>query len=147
MHWIIKQFTERALPCVINTHDPYQGRRDPLSEREYYFLRCKQTLVLTGCTFLNLSSGNNVSREYGAASLPVDECTAVVYIQYSHVEFVRLIEACSKIGNILLFHFFCHLFWVCLLLVSAFREVLEMVLASFWSHDCNRKKARQLSIR
>lgn len=33
MCWIIiiKQLTERALLCVINTHDPYQGHRDPLS--------------------------------------------------------------------------------------------------------------------
>lgn len=37
MCWIIliKQFTERALLCVINTHDPYQGRRDPLSFSYY----------------------------------------------------------------------------------------------------------------
>lgn len=30
---IVKQFTERALLDIINTRGPYNGRRDPLSER------------------------------------------------------------------------------------------------------------------
>lgn len=32
---IIKQFTDKVLLCVINTHDPCQGHRDPLSFSYY----------------------------------------------------------------------------------------------------------------
>lgn len=46
---VIKQVTESALPGVVDTHHPYQGRGDPLSESD--FLTMQTNTRTRGCTF------------------------------------------------------------------------------------------------